>query len=125
MKSATVLTTLGAILSFGAQTVVSTCYKSGDDLPDKAQAIAFITDACRGNNGMFTGAFGPLQTKSMCPNSHGVNILFEVQNLNGVGNYDLDDNECITRLGNEINACSRGGESTIASWRFRVDPGNC
>ncbi|KAH7159194.1 hypothetical protein DER46DRAFT_663172 [Fusarium sp. MPI-SDFR-AT-0072] len=38
---------------------------------------------------------------------------------------DLDNNDCYTRLKNEIYGCDHGGESTISKWRFRADPGNC
>ncbi|KAK6223895.1 hypothetical protein LQW54_000039 [Pestalotiopsis sp. IQ-011] len=119
MKSATLITSLGAILALGTQAAMATCYGSGPEWPDKSQALGFIRDACSKTNGMFTGGFNPLQTKWMCPHSKDIGLLFEIQNLNNVGTYNLDDNECITRLSNEINGCSHGGESSISGWRFR------
>lgn len=39
--------------------------------------------------------------------------------MNTEEGFDLGDSDCVTRLNNEIFACSHGGESTVAGWRFR------
>lgn len=116
MKSLTFITSLGAILAFGIQSASAACYKLGPEWPERSQALTFIREACNSPNGTFAGKFVPLETKSMC---QGSGWLFEVQNLNTVGTYDLDNSECVMRLSNEIIGCDFGGESTIASWRFR------
>ncbi|KAG7407257.1 hypothetical protein LZL87_011166 [Fusarium oxysporum] len=51
-------------------------------------------------------------------------LVFEVENQ-WDQTLDLDNNDCYTRLKNEIYGCDHGGESTISKWRFRADPGNC
>ncbi|KAG4273696.1 hypothetical protein FPRO04_09563 [Fusarium proliferatum] len=104
MKTYTILTALGSILAFNTQ--------------------AFVWDACYGSQGMFSGQFRPGQTKSMCPRSVQVGLVFEVQNQ-WDQTLDLNNDDCYTRLKNEIYGCDRGGESTVSKWRFRADPGNC
>ncbi|CAK1360622.1 hypothetical protein CB0940_06643 [Cercospora beticola] len=125
MKTATIFAAIGSIMSLGG--VSGTCYGSGDDWPDKEQARSFVENACKNTNGMFTGYFQPRQTKSMCPRSGSRNLglLFEVQNLNANAGFDLGDNDCYERLTNEIFGCGKGGESTVAGWRFKADPGAC
>ncbi|KAH8585292.1 hypothetical protein B0O99DRAFT_696679 [Bisporella sp. PMI_857] len=124
MKIPTILAALSAILASKVQGVAATCYKSGDTWPNLETAYRFVAEACYNNGGMFTGYYSPGQTKAMCPRDGGIGLVFEVQNLNNDG-FDLGDDDCLLRLKNEILACSHGGESTVAGWRFRADPGNC
>lgn len=121
MKTSTILVALGGVLSFGVQSVSANCYGSGDSWPNMEQARAFVQDACYKQGGMFTGNFAPRQTKSMCPRSGSKNLglLFEVQNLNTNTGFDLGNDDCYKRLTNEIFGCGKGGESTVAGWRFR------
>ena len=121
MKTSTILAALGGVLSFGIQSVTATCYGSGDTWPNTEEARSFVHDACYNQNGMFTGGYAPSQTKSMCPRSgpRSLGLVFEVQNLNSQTGFDLGDDDCYTRLTNEIFGCSMGGESRIAGWRFR------
>ncbi|KAI0171067.1 hypothetical protein BJ166DRAFT_589156 [Pestalotiopsis sp. NC0098] len=125
MKTSTLFAALGAILAFGIQTATATCYKHGPDWPERSLALNVIREACNSPNGTFAGKFNPLETRRLCHGSKGAGWLFEVQNLNAVGTYDLDDSECVMRLSNEIVGCKHGGESNIASWRFRADTGEC
>lgn len=119
MKTSAILTALGGVLAFSAQGVLATCYGSGDHWPNKDTAAKFAYDACYNSNGMFSGQFTPGQTKSMCPRDSGLGLLFEVQNL-WAGQYlDLNNDDCYTRLKNEIYGCNQGGESTVSNWRFR------
>ncbi|CVK96087.1 hypothetical protein LB506_009116 [Fusarium annulatum] len=124
MKTYTILTALGSILAFNTQAVNAGCYSGGDPWPNKDQAAQFVWDACYGSQGMFSGQFRPGQTKSMCPRSGQVGLVFEVQNQ-WDQTLDLNNDDCYTRLKNEIYGCDRGGESTVSKWRFRADPGNC
>lgn len=54
----------------------------------------------------------------MCPRSGQVGLVFEVQNQ-WDQTLDLNNDDCYTRLKNEIYGCDRGGESTVSKWRFR------
>ena len=125
MKTSTALIALAGIVSFNTQGAKATCYGSGDKWPSfggRDEALQFVSDACRNNNGMFTGYFDPGQTKRMCPVSTIYPYIsegFEVQNLNTRDGFDLDDTDCYNRLKNEILGCDQGGESIVAGWRFR------
>lgn len=120
MKTTMMLVTLSGMLPFGLQGVVATCYGSGDSWGSTELARSFVHSACYDNGGMFTGNFAPRQTKSMCPrNGQNLGLLFEVQNLNANTGFDLGNDDCYERLNNEIFACAKGGESTVAGWRFR------
>ncbi|KAF4340776.1 septin [Fusarium beomiforme] len=125
MKASTILTALGGMLAFNAQAVNADCYGSGDPWPNKDQAAQFVWDACYKPDGMFAGQFSPRKTKSMCPRIGSVGLLFEVENQWDGQTLDLNNDDCYTRLKNEIYGCDRGGESTKSKWRFRADPGNC
>ncbi|KAH7259445.1 uncharacterized protein BKA55DRAFT_687743 [Fusarium redolens] len=124
MKTTAILTAVASMLTFSVQTADAKCYGSGDRWPDKDQAARFVWDACYGSQGMFYGQFTAGQTRWMCPRIGNVGLLFEVQN-NWNEIVDLGNDDCYTRLKNEIYGCDRGGESTVSKWRFRADPGNC
>jgi len=114
------LTAITGLLLFSLEGVSATCYGSGDKWASKPQAIAWVSDACTKNGGMFTGWYRPGEAKRMCLkdlNNRGA--FFEVQNLNTNTGFDLADHDCVMRLSNEINGCDRGGESHVAGWRFR------
>ncbi|SMQ53988.1 unnamed protein product [Zymoseptoria tritici ST99CH_1A5] len=123
MKAYTIITAL----AIGVTSVAATCYKSGDFWPNKEEARAFVHDACYNQGGMFTGGWAPLQTKSMCPHakSNNLGLLFEIENQNTREGFDLKDDDCYNRLTDEIFACEHGGDSSVAGWRVRADPGNC
>lgn len=74
------------------------CYGSGADFGNKNDAIYHIGRACGG----YDGKRGPF-----------------VQNLNTGSGFNLADNDCALRLGIIVNDCLRGGEDTIAGWKFR------
>ncbi|KNB14820.1 hypothetical protein FOXG_13589 [Fusarium oxysporum f. sp. lycopersici 4287] len=79
MKTSTILTALGGMLAFNAQVVNAGCYTTGDPWPNKDQAAQFVWDACYGSQGMFSGQFRPKQTKSMCPRSGQLGLVFELK----------------------------------------------
>ncbi|KAF2224583.1 hypothetical protein BDZ85DRAFT_104289 [Elsinoe ampelina] len=100
------------------------CYGSGEQ-SSQGVAEGWARDACSANQGMFTGWYNPPQTKAMCPRDNGLGYVFELQNLNNREGFDINDYDCINKLTELIWFCPRGGEQTVAGWRFRVDPGNC
>lgn len=138
-------TTIIAALSMSIFNVAEACYGSGDNWPNQEEARIFVEFACSGNGyamtappwyttnhanihllfllnrGMFTGQFGPLQTKSMCPRatSNNLGLRFEVQNLNTRDSFDLGNGDCYEKLTSQIFQCGKGGEITVAGWRFK------
>lgn len=119
MKTTTTIAALCSVLAFSIQSVEAGCYTGGKSWPNVEEARSFVDFACRGENGMFTGEFALRQAKSMCPTSRGLGLLFTVRNDNTQEGFDLDENDCITRLENEIYGREHGGESEVAGWFFR------
>ncbi|KAJ3543373.1 hypothetical protein NM208_g3608 [Fusarium decemcellulare] len=71
------------------------------------------------------GTYQPNEEKYVCiVYDRSTRFEFTVKNLNSEKAFDLDDDDCAFRLKNEINGYDQGGESEIARWRFRSDPGN-
>ncbi|KAG8625354.1 hypothetical protein KVT40_007105 [Elsinoe batatas] len=106
-------------------TTPSYCYGSGDGYGDISSARRFANEACNNYGGMFNGDFARQQTKRLCPNAAGVNILYELQWLGGFDNADIDNTDCVDFFLLVIGVCSRGGDLRSGSWRARVDPGAC
>ena len=123
MKATSTLATLLVLLGATITPAAANCYTSGDVWQDKAAARWHVNRACRGydgHGGAFTGNFAPGEAKSLCvQHSNTQKYNFYVQNLNTGQGFDLKDDDCALRLENEINGCDRGGDSTIAGWRFR------
>ncbi|KAK5168794.1 uncharacterized protein LTR77_006103 [Saxophila tyrrhenica] len=128
MKPTTLLAPLGLLL-LHTQTITATCFPythSRWGQVGRNSAIDFINFACTQPGGMFTGYYKPRQTKSMCPtDGEGKHLSFQVQNLNDHDGFDLKDEDCVTRLRNEILGCQEGGESSVSGWRFRAEPNGC
>jgi hypothetical protein len=109
--------TLLAVLAPVIATVQATCYTSGDTwAPDQVQANAVLDDVCNS----LSGDYSTGQTKSACRNANSPNKTFnfyikKVQNGGGA----ISHADCVYRLGNEINGCSRGGVSTINVHEFQ------
>lgn len=106
-----------------AEVATARCFFFSHDY-DKEEAKGWINDACRAKDGMFTGSYGPGETKMMCPKSkYGFgdrsNTLFQVQNQNPNDSFDLRDDDCYNSLLSEIEKCWAGGESAYSGWRFR------
>ena len=119
MKTTTAIAALCSMLTFGIQSVEAGCYGRGESWPNREEARSFVDHACRAEGGMFTGFFEPHQEKSMCPSSRGLGLLFTIRNDNAQQGFDLGDDDCVTRLENEIYGCENGGESEVAGWFFR------
>jgi hypothetical protein len=114
------ITAITGLILLSVDGVTAGCYNGGELWASQPQAIAWVSDACTKNGGMFTGWYAPGQAKRMCLKDIGNrNCFFEVQNLNTATGFDLADSDCVMRLSNEINGCNHGGESTVAGWRFR------
>ncbi|KAJ4352692.1 hypothetical protein N0V95_004017 [Ascochyta clinopodiicola] len=91
--------TLFTILVSVVGTAQATCYRSGETwAPDQVQANNALSDVCNNLSNNFNGG----QTKYASGNA-----LY------------LNHGDCVLRLSNEINGCSRGGDTTIAGWNFR------
>ena len=120
MQLTTALAFLSTVLPIG---VSAGCFTSGEVWQDGGAARYHIERACKGyddNAGAFQGYFSLGQAKSACVQHSGTqNFAFFVQNLNMGAGFDLNDDDCVFRLQNEVNGCSRGGPSDIAGWRFR------
>ena len=118
MQLTAVLTFLSVALGVSAG-----CYDSGEVWQDQGAARWHIERACKGydgNRGAFQGTFAPGEAKSACVTHSGTQKFeFMVQNLNTGASFDLGDDDCVWRLQNEVNGCSRGGSSDISGWRFR------
>ncbi|KAJ5041611.1 uncharacterized protein L3040_005189 [Drepanopeziza brunnea f. sp. 'multigermtubi'] len=95
----TVLVSLTSLFSLAS----ASCYGSGDGWPNKEQARGFVYDACHKNGG----------------------LLFIVENLNRESGFDLGDGDCEKELNRLIFECDLGGDSVVAGWHFRADPGAC
>ncbi|KAI9051866.1 hypothetical protein LZ554_004123 [Drepanopeziza brunnea f. sp. 'monogermtubi'] len=121
MKLTTALVSLTSLFSLAS----AGCYGSGDSWPNTEQARGFVYDACHKSGGMFTGYYQARQLKSMCPQSGRLGLLFIVENLNQGAGFDLGDTDCEVQLNKLIFECSRGGDSVVAGWHFRADPGAC
>lgn len=119
MKPTSLLTTLAGLLAFKIQGATANCYTNGDSWPNREEARSFVHDACYNDGGMFTGYYAPRQMKSMCPQSGGTGLVFDVQNQNTEVGFDLGDDDCYYRLSNEIFGCEHGGASVVAGWYFR------
>ncbi|KJX93409.1 hypothetical protein TI39_contig4321g00008 [Zymoseptoria brevis] len=120
-------TSIIATLAIGVSTVTAGCYGSGDSWPNTEEARVFVREACFNDGGMFTGGWEPLQKKSMCPHagSNNLGLFFEIENQNSREGFDLNNDDCYNRLTDEIFGCQHGGESSVAGWRVRADPGAC
>jgi len=91
----------------------------GDVSNTKDLAYGWISDACNKDQGMFTGYFAPGQTKKMCPQDNiGRGHNFEIQNLNEVEGFDLQNEHCQQGLSDLVENCNFGGENIIAGWRY-------
>ncbi|KAK5658007.1 hypothetical protein OQA88_2561 [Cercophora sp. LCS_1] len=108
-------------------TVHAECYSTGDTWQNAEAARWHIERACKGydgNQGAFQGYFLPGEAKYACVQHSGSQKYeFFAQNLNTRTGFDLGDVDCVFRLQMEVNNCARGGESEVAGWRFRSDPG--
>ncbi|KAH6884710.1 hypothetical protein BKA70DRAFT_1468346 [Coprinopsis sp. MPI-PUGE-AT-0042] len=118
-------TTPFAVLATAITMVQAGCYSGGESWsPDQVQANVELSGVC--NN--ISGGFSSGQTKSACRNAGTPNkkLEFFITNTAG-GSLSVSHDECVFRLGNEVNGCSNGGESTISSLKFRSDPnsGRC
>ena len=92
---------LAVIASINAEVAMARCFVWGWSL-DKAESKGWVEDACRAQNGMFTGNFEPGQTKAMCPSSKYSNlpkVKFEVQNQNTNQGFDLGEVEAVVGKG--------------------------
>ncbi|CAD0093722.1 unnamed protein product [Aureobasidium vineae] len=124
MKTTAAIATLAIFPGAAIDSVsVAACYSSGADFVNKNDAIYHIARACGGydgKRGAFQGNFVPGEAKTVCVNSPG-NQKYDmlVQNLNTGSTFDLAGNDCSLRLGIIVNDCLRGGEDTVAGWKFR------
>jgi hypothetical protein len=124
MKTA-ILATLVTFLGVSIDKASAGCY--GSDSPSwkyKDNAQYHVNRACRGydgNAGVFQYTFGLGETKYVCVNSPepGQKFEFWIKNENYGAYLDLNDDDCATRLGNEIWGCDNGGESSVSGWYFR------
>ncbi|KZM26422.1 hypothetical protein ST47_g2444 [Ascochyta rabiei] len=98
------------------------CYSGGQAWIDDCNKNAFrgaVRDLCKGT---LSGYFdSPGKTKYACANSpcNGIRANFAVGWRGRSGGYSLAENDCVTRLNNEIDHCDHGGESTVADWFFQ------
>ncbi|KAH6890081.1 hypothetical protein BKA70DRAFT_1163295 [Coprinopsis sp. MPI-PUGE-AT-0042] len=118
-------TTFFAVLATAITMVQAGCYSGGETWsPDQVQANNELNGLCNNLAGGFTGG----QEKYACRNAGTPNKKLEFRVTNTAGNsLSLNHGDCVLRLGNEINGCSHGGDTTTAGWRFRADPnsGRC
>ena len=111
------LTTLFALLAPIIATAQAKCYRSGENwAPDQVQANYLLGELC---DSMY-GNFDRKNVKYRCRNAGSANkkLEFCVENTANNALY-LNRDDCVLRLSNEINGCGKGGESTIADWKFR------
>lgn len=105
-----------------ATSVSATCFGSGVGWDNRNNAAYHAGRACRGydgNAGAFQGWFAPGETKYACVDGgQGIRYDFRVGNRNFDTGFDLGDDDCAARLGNEIWGCDLGGSSTVAGWEF-------
>jgi len=122
-----ILATLITFLGVSINSASANCYNS--NFPpawfDRDEAQYHVNRACRGYDGLsggFQGWFGPGETKYVCvncPDGRDCRLEFTIKNENTGASFDLGDDDCATRLGNEIWGCSNGGESSVSGWHFR------
>ncbi|KAK4183293.1 hypothetical protein QBC35DRAFT_456430 [Podospora australis] len=117
MKFSSVILFVAAAVSPAA---ASNCFTSGETWGDKAadartQAEAF----CRETNLNFS--YNGEQRKSCRYLTNALKVEFAIR-WGGSGTRTLGLNDCIIRLKDEINNCSRGGRTTTADWEFTADP---
>jgi hypothetical protein len=112
------LYTFLAIIAPVIVTVQAGCFSGGANWdPTKNAALDIVDRIC--NGGGVSGGFGAGQTKNSCQNMRdNARAQFEVQ-WTGGGGQDLNDDECKTRLKNEINGCGHGGETVTGGWRYK------
>jgi hypothetical protein len=122
---ATILATLITFLGVSIDSASANCYNSlGYSWDDRDNAQYHVNNACRGydgNQGAFQGVFAPGETKYVCVNGKLSDWKYEfsIKNENNDASFDLGDDDCATRLGNEIWGCAYGGESSVSGWHFR------
>jgi hypothetical protein len=112
-------TALLAVLSTAITVVQAGCYSGGENWDrDRDQANSELHVMCIELSGGFNGG----QTKYVCRDAVTPNKRLEFWVTNTAGNsLSLDLRDCVLRLGNEINGCGHGGETTTAGWKFRSD----
>jgi hypothetical protein len=110
-------TALLAVLATAVTVAQAGCYSGGENWkPDQVQANNELDGMCKSLSGGFNGG----QTKYACRNAGTPNKRLEFWVTNTAGNaLHLNHGDCVLRLGNEINGCGHGGETTTAGWRFR------
>ncbi|KAF4986128.1 hypothetical protein FDECE_16111 [Fusarium decemcellulare] len=128
MKTTTALVNLFALLVVGIDSVSAACHGSGDTWQDAGAARSHVERACKGydgNAGRFQGTFAAGESRHVCVQHSGTQKFeFTVRNENNGAALDLGDDDCVLRLQNEINACPRGGQSSVSGWFFSADPNN-
>lgn len=121
MKTFSSIAFFAAFIGMSLKPVSAGCFTSGDDWQDRDAARNHVEHACRSpdGTGAFQGSYLPGQAKSLCiQHSPTQRFEFRVQNTNTGQGFDLADADCVLRLQNEINACAKGGDSTISGWNF-------
>ncbi|KAK4462949.1 hypothetical protein QBC42DRAFT_305195 [Cladorrhinum samala] len=125
MKTSAIFSSIVALLGVSPVAVNAGCF-GGELWQNPENARWHIDRACRGydgKQGAFQGYFNPGQAKSVCvtvSSTQRINLF--VQNLNTAQGFDLADSDCAFRLGDIVRGCPRGGDATIAGWKFRADP---
>ncbi|KAF2448047.1 hypothetical protein P171DRAFT_408718 [Karstenula rhodostoma CBS 690.94] len=119
------LSSLIAILAPIIATAQAGCYSGGDTwAPDQVQANTVLDGVCNSLSGKFSGK----QTKYECKDATASvrKLEFWVTNVNG-GERTVSHGDCVQRLGNEVNGCEHGGDTTTGDFDFRADPnsGRC
>jgi len=98
------------------------CFSGGVGWVDDRDGAAYHAErACRGYDGQagrFQGTFKPGESRSVCVELSGtVRADFTIANTNLNSALDLKDDDCVTKLHNEIYGCWYGGDSTTDGWR--------
>ncbi|KAF4969165.1 hypothetical protein FSARC_3541 [Fusarium sarcochroum] len=128
MKTFVTFVTLSAFIGVYINPASAECFGSGDEWQDREAARQHVVNACRGydgNTGAFQGVFAPEEYKRACvQHSPTQRLDFTIRNTNTNDAIDLGDDDCVLRLQNEINGCSRGGSSVVSGWLFTADPNN-
>ncbi|KAM0433475.1 hypothetical protein ACHAPT_004355 [Fusarium lateritium] len=119
----TALVTIFALLGASVDTVSAACYSTGEKWQDAGRARWHVERACKGyndNRGRFQGYFAPGEYRSVCVQHSGTQKFeFQVGNNNKNAGFYLGDGDCVLRLQNLINGCSRGGRGSVHGWFFR------
>jgi hypothetical protein len=107
----------------GVALVPRGCFKGGDAWEgSQTKAVDAVDKLCHGGAGGMSGSFSQGQSKTGCLNIRdGVAAFFRVTWYGGSGpspSSTLDDNECKSRLKNEILGCDNGGGSQVVDWYF-------